>query len=622
MINVFKKIWSFSIKEKGNLQKSIVIGFLNAIFNSLLVTALYVVLKAIVENSVSTNTEWTAFIIMAVSIVGKIVTQYFSQLQRTHAGYFMVADKRINIGEKLKSVPMGYFNQNSLGQITAIETTILNDVESAVPVVLVTTLGGFLNSLVFALFMLVFDWRMGAVTLLGIVVFLLVTSAMEKKSREGVPARQEAQAILVEAVLETIQGMSVVKAFDLDNNLDKKVDRAIEESFKKNEKLEKAMTPYVAVQQLVLYVFGVALMFCAIMFYLNGSMELTKSLIMVVCSFMVYEQLKVAGSCVANMRIAEHSIDKANKIDDVPTMDEGGKDIVPTSTEIKFKNVDFAYEKKKILDNVSFTIPEKKMTAIVGPSGSGKTTLCSMIPRFWDVESGRILIGGVDVRNIPKETLSDMVSFVFQDSSLLKMSVFDNVRLSHPDATREEVLQALHEAQCDDIIEKLPNGIDTVVGAAGVYVSGGEKQRLNIARVMLKNAPILILDEATAFADPDNETKVQAAFANMSRGKTVLMIAHRLSTVTDTSRIFVIKDGQVEESGNHKDLTASNGLYHRMWKDYCTNVGTFGPESAVRLHSDRGNLPYSNAKPRQIPFLDMQRMDSNDIPNGCLVESR
>lgn len=268
----------------------------------------------------STNTAWTAFIIMAVSIVGKIVTQYFSQLQRTHTGYFMVADKRINIGEKLKSVPMGYFNQNSLGQITAIETTILNDVESAVPVVLVTTLGGFLNSLVFALFMLVFDWRMGAVTLLGIVIFLLVTSAMEKKSREGVPARQEAQVILVEAVLETIQGMSVVKAFDLDNNLDKKVDRAIEESFKKNEKLEKAMTPYVVVQQLVLYVFGVTLMFCAITFYLNGSMELTKSLIMVVCSFMVYEQLKVVGSCVANMRIAEHSIDKANKIDDVLTM--------------------------------------------------------------------------------------------------------------------------------------------------------------------------------------------------------------------------------------------------------------------------------------------------------------
>ena len=547
MINVFKKIWSFSIKEKGNLQKSIVIGFLNAIFNSLLVTALYVVLKAIVENSVSTNTEWTAFIIMAVSIVGKIVTQYFSQLQRTHAGYFMVADKRINIGEKLKSVPMGYFNQNSLGQITAIETTILNDVESAVPVVLVTTLGGFLNSLVFALFMLVFDWRMGAVTLLGIVVFLLVTSAMEKKSREGVPARQEAQAILVEAVLETIQGMSVVKAFDLDNNLDKKVDRAIEESFKKNEKLEKAMTPYVAVQQLVLYVFGVALMFCAIMFYLNGSMELTKSLIMVVCSFMVYEQLKVAGSCVANMRIAEHSIDKANKIDDVPTMDEGGKDIVPTSTEIKFKNVDFAYEKKKILDNVSFTIPEKKMTAIVGPSGSGKTTLCSMIPRFWDVDAGSVSIGGVNVKDYTLNSLMKNVSMVFQNVYLFADTIENNIKFGKADATHEGVVEAAKRACCHEFIMALPDGYNTKIGEGGASLSGGEKQRISIARALIKDAGIVIFDEATANVDPENEDRLQNAIEELTKDKTVIMI--------------VLSDGKIAQEGKHDELIKEAGIY-------------------------------------------------------------
>lgn len=561
MINVFKKIWGFSIKEKGNLQKSIVIGFLNAIFNSLLVTALYVVLKAIVENSVSTNTEWTAFIIMAVSIVGKIVTQYFSQLQRTHAGYFMVADKRINIGEKLKSVPMGYFNQNSLGQITAIETTILNDVESAVPVVLVTTLGGFLNSLVFALFMLVFDWRMGAVTLLGIVVFLLVTSAMEKKSREGVPARQEAQAILVEAVLETIQGMSVVKAFDLDNNLDKKVDRAIEESFKKNEKLEKAMTPYVAVQQLVLYVFGVALMFCAIMFYLNGSMELTKSLIMVVCSFMVYEQLKVAGSCVANMRIAEHSIDKANKIDDVPTMDEGGKDIVPTSTEIKFKNVDFAYEKKKILDNVSFTIPEKKMTAIVGPSGSGKTTLCSMIPRFWDVDAGSVSIGGVNVKDYTLNSLMKNVSMVFQNVYLFADTIENNIKFGKADATHEGVVEAAKRACCHEFIMALPDGYNTKIGEGGASLSGGEKQRISIARALIKDAGIVIFDEATANVDPENEDRLQNAIEELTKDKTVIMIAHRLKTVRNAEKILVLSDGKIAQEGKHDELIKEAGIY-------------------------------------------------------------
>ena len=549
------------MKEKGNLQKSIVIGFLNAIFNSLLVTALYVVLKAIVENSVSTNTAWTAFIIMAVSIVGKIVTQYFSQLQRTHAGYFMVADKRINIGEKLKSVPMGYFNQNSLGQITAIETTILNDVESAVPVVLVTTLGGFLNSLAFALFMLIFDWRMGSVTLLGIVVFLLVTSVMEKKSREGVPARQEAQAILVEAVLETIQGMSVVKAFDLDNTLDKKVDRAIEESFKKNEKLEKAMTPYVAMQQLVLYMFGVTLMFCAITFYLNGSMELTKSLIMVVCSFMVYEQLKVAGSCVANMRIAEHSIDKANKIDDVPIMDEGGKDIVPTSTEIRFENVDFAYEKKKILDNVSFTIPEKKMTAIVGPSGSGKTTLCSMIPRFWDVDAGSVSIGGVNVKDYTLNSLMKNVSMVFQNVYLFADTIENNIKFGKADATHEEVVEAAKRACCHEFIMAFPDGYNTKIGEGGASLSGGEKQRISIARALIKDAEIVIFDEATANVDPENEDRLRNAIEELTKDKTVIMIAHRLKTVRNAEKILVLNDGKIAQEGKHDELIKEAGIY-------------------------------------------------------------
>lgn len=561
MIHVFKKIWNFSEKEKNNLRKSIVIGFLNAIFNSFLVAALYVVLKAILEDSVSTETAWTAFFIMALSIAGKIVTQYFSQLERTHAGYFMVADKRIAIGEKLKSVPMGYFNQNSLGQITAIETTILNDVESAVPVVLVTTLGGFLNSLVFALFLVAFDVRLGAIMLAGIAVFLLITAAMERKSREGVPARQEAQSVLVEAVLETIQGMSVVKAFDLDHDLDKKVDRAIEASFEKNEKLEKAMTPYVAMQQLVLYVFGVALMFGAITFYLNGTMELSKSLIMVICSFLVYEQLKVAGSCVANMRIAEHSIDKANKIDDVPVMDEGGKDIVPASTEICFQNVKFSYGKKVILNDMTFTIPEKKMTAIVGPSGSGKTTLCSLIPRFWDVDAGAVSIGGVNVKDYTLNSLMKNVSVVFQKVYLFADTIENNIKFGKPDATHEEVVEAAKRACCHEFIMALPDGYQTKIGEGGASLSGGEKQRISIARALIKDAQIVIFDEATANVDPENEDRLQRAIEELTKDKTVIMIAHRLKTVRNAEKILVLNDGKIAQEGRHEDLIKESGIY-------------------------------------------------------------
>lgn len=561
MINVFKKIWDFSLKEKRNLQKSMVIGFLNAICNSLLVLALYVVLKAIVENQVSTRTAWTAFAIMVLSIIGKIITQYFSQLQRTHAGYFMVADKRISIGEKLKRVPMGYFNQNSLGQITAIETTILNDVETAVPVVLVTTLGGFLNSLVFALFILLFDWRMGLITLFGIVIFLFITSAMEKKSREGVPARQETQAVLVEAVLETIQGMSVVKAFDLEHSLDKKVDKAIEESFQKNERLEKAMTPYVAMQQVVLYVFSVLLMFCAIAFYLDGSMELTNSLIMVVCSFLVYEQLKVAGSCVANMRIAEHSIDKANKIDEVPTMEEGKRETSPASMEIRFSNVDFAYEKKKILNHVSFTIPEKKMTAIVGPSGSGKTTLCRLIPRFWDVDAGTVSIGGVDVKDYTMNSLMKNISMVFQNVYLFADTIENNIKFGKVDATYEEVVEAAKRACCHDFIMALPQGYQTRIGEGGASLSGGEKQRISIARALIKDAQIVIFDEVTANVDPENEDRLQKAIEELTRDKTVIMIAHRLKTVRNAEKILVLDHGEIVQEGRHETLIKEKGLY-------------------------------------------------------------
>ena len=552
MINVFKKIWDFSLKEKRNLQKSMVIGFLNAICNSLLVLALYVVLKAIVENQVSTRTAWTAFAIMVLSIIGKIITQYFSQLQRTHAGYFMVADKRISIGEKLKRVPMGYFNQNSLGQITAIETTILNDVETAVPVVLVTTLGGFLNSLVFALFILLFDWRMGLITLFGIVIFLFITSAMEKKSREGVPARQETQAVLVEAVLETIQGMSVVKAFDLEHSLDKKVDKAIEESFRKNERLEKAMTPYVAMQQLVLNMFSVLLMFCAIAFYLDGSMELTNSLIMVVCSFLV---------CVANMRIAEHSIDKANKIDEVPTMEEGKRETSPASMEIRFSNVDFAYEKKKILNHVSFTIPEKKMTAIVGPSGSGKTTLCRLIPRFWDVDAGTVSIGGVDVKDYTMNSLMKNISMVFQNVYLFADTIENNIKFGKVDATYEEVVEAAKRACCHDFIMALPQGYQTRIGEGGASLSGGEKQRISIARALIKDAQIVIFDEVTANVDPENEDRLQKAIEELTRDKTVIMIAHRLKTVRNAEKILVLDHGEIVQEGRHETLIKEKGLY-------------------------------------------------------------
>ena len=561
MIGVFRKIWDYAGTEQKNIRNSILLGFVNAVFHAMQLWALFVVLSALVEGSKSKETALTALGIMLLSIAGKIVTQYVSQLQRTHAGYFMVAEKRVYIGDKLKVVPMGFFNQNSLGQLTAVATTTLSDVENAAPVVLVTSLGGFLNSLVFSLTIFLFDWRIGLIVAAGVVLFLYVVSLMEKRSRADIPKRQAAQATLVEKVLETIQGMSVVKAFDLDDAKGKKVDQAIDESCEKNSVLERAVNPYVAGQQVILNLCSAAILFASISFYLNGTLSLVYCLMMMVSSFMVFEQLKTAGSSMANLRITESSINLANEIDSVPVMDDHGRKIVPETHDIELESVDFSYETRPVLQDVSLRIPDKTTTAIVGPSGSGKTTLCNLIARFWDVNGGRVSIGGHDVKDYTLDSLMANISMVFQNVYLFNDTIENNIKFGKPNATHDEVVAAAKKACCDDFIDALPDGYNTVVGEGGATLSGGEKQRLSIARAMLKDAPIVIFDEATANVDPENEDRLQAAIEALTRDKTIIMIAHRLKTVRHADQIVVLDGGRIVQRGTHDELLAQKGIY-------------------------------------------------------------
>lgn len=561
MIGVFKKIWDFAGTEQKNIRNSILSGFVNAMFHAMQLWALFVVLSALVEGSKSKETAFAALGIMLLSIAGKIVTQYVSQLQRTHAGYFMVAEKRVYIGDKLKVVPMGFFNQNSLGQLTAVATTTLSDVENAAPVVLVTSLGGFLNSLVFSLTIFLFDWRIGLIVAAGVVLFLYVVSLMEKRSRADIPKRQAAQATLVEKVLETIQGMSVVKAFDLDDAKGKKVNQAIDESCEKNSVLERAVNPYVAAQQIILNLCSAAILFASISFYLDGTLSLVYCLMMMVSSFMVFEQLKTAGSSMANLRITESSISRANEIDSVPVMDDRGREIVPQTHSIQLEKVDFSYETRPVLQDVSLCIPDKTTTAIVGPSGSGKTTLCNLIARFWDVNGGRVSIGGHDVKDYTLDSLMANISMVFQNVYLFNDTIENNIKFGKPNATHDEVVAAAKKACCDDFIDALPDGYNTVVGEGGATLSGGEKQRLSIARAMLKDAPIVIFDEATANVDPENEDRLQAAIEALTRDKTIIMIAHRLKTVRHADQIVVLDGGRIVQRGTHDELLAQKGIY-------------------------------------------------------------
>ncbi len=274
-----------------------------------------------------------------------------------------------------------------------------------------------------------------------------------------------------------------------------------------------------------------------------------------------------------NAMIVDDALQRIDSVLNLEPLKETAHPMHPKDGSVELEQVHFSYNgEKDVLNGISISIPAGQTVAFVGPSGGGKTTLANLISRFFDPQSGTVMVGGVDVRDIPKEELMNTVSFVFQNSRLIKASIFENVRLGKPEATREEVMAALKNAQCDDILEKLPDGMDTVIGTKGVYLSGGEQQRIAIARVMLKNTPIIILDEATAFADPDNETRVQAAFSKLSQGKTVIMIAHRLSTVAGADRIYVVKDGQIAESGSSRELMERGGLFARMWQNYQTSI--------------------------------------------------
>ena len=561
MIQVFKKIWDFAKNEQGNIKKSMVLGLLNAIFYALQLYALFAVLGALATGTAGKETAWIAAGLMLVSIVGKVITQYYSQLQRVHAGYYMAADKRIQIGDRLKAVPMGYFNQNSLGKITAVSTTTLSDVETTAPVVLVTTLGGFMNALVFDLVILLFDWRIGLIVTLGIVLFLLVVSAMESKTRGNAPLRQAAQENLVSAALETIQGMSVVKAFGMDADKNETMDQALKRSYEENYAMEKSMSPYLWLQSVVLDLASVGIMIASIGFYLSGTMELAYCLVMVVASFVIFGDLKSAGSGMAALRLTAVSIDRANELDQVPRMEEGREQEHPKNHAVTFEHVDFSYESRPILKNVSFTIPDHSMTAIVGPSGSGKTTLCNLMARFWDVKEGKVLIGGTDVRDYSLEELMGQISMVFQNVYLFCDTIENNIKFGKNDATREDVVEAAKKACCHDFIMELPDGYDTVIGEGGASLSGGEKQRISIARAMLKDAPIVIFDEATANVDPENEDRLQSAIEALTKDKTIIMIAHRLKTVKNADQILVLDHGEIVQTGTHDELITTDGIY-------------------------------------------------------------
>ena len=564
MITAFKKIWNFAEKEQSNIRKSIIVGFLCAAFNAMQMGGVYYVLVKIFDETLSVKDIAVVLGILLVSLVGKIITQYVSQLEQTHAGYFMAADKRIRIGNKLKKVPMGFFSEFSLGKITTMSTTTLSQIEMQVPMLLVLVLGGLLNTFVFALALFYLHIMVGMTAVLGILAFFIVTYFMEKKSRENASEIGIAQTHLTKQVLETVQGMQVIKSYNLGGKNNKELSNAFEENCNITMKLEKTMTPYIALQRIVLGISIAAIIILSAKYYMEGNMILADAIMSMIAGFIIFEGIKAAGSSMAILRIAENSIDSLKYLEQIPEIKEGQETSPIRHPNIEFKDVSFAYDEKTILDHISCEMKKNTITAIVGPSGSGKTTFCNLIARFWDVNTGEILIGGKNIKEYTLPHLMNHIAMVFQSVYLFEDTIENNIKFGVSSATREEVIEAAKKAMCHDFIEALPNGYDTLIGEGGATLSGGEKQRISIARAMLKDAPIVIFDEATASIDPENEDKLKSAIEELTKNKTIIMIAHRLSTIRNADQILVLNNGKIEQRGNHEELIKQGGLYKTL----------------------------------------------------------
>ena len=561
MLNVFKKIWGFSKEEQANIKKSILAGFFHAVFNALEFGAIYYMLVNIFSKTLDYNAIFVCLGILVISLVGKIMTQKISQMAQTHAGYFMAAHKRIEIGEKIKRVPMGFFSSFSLGRLTTIATSSLSQAEMWVPMLLVLVLGGVLNTLVFVLGTLIFNVKVGLVAAAGVIVFFIVTSMMEKKSSANADKMTETQTRLTKEVLATLQGMQVIKSYNLGGENNRALRKSIKDTSRILLDLEKSVAPYTVIQRIVMGITTVAMVYVSLNLNLSGELPLAETILMIMASFIIFEGLIGAGSNMAILRACENAIDSVGFIDSMPDMKEGSITEPMKNHKIVFKDVSFSFDDRPILKNVSAEIKENTMTAIVGPSGSGKTTFCNLIARFWDVNSGEILIGGNNIKDYKIENLMNSISMVFQDVYLFEDTIENNIKFGKQNASHEEVVQAAKKARCHEFIEALPEGYNTLIREGGASLSGGEKQRISIARAMLKDADIIIFDEATANIDPENEDKLKEAIESLTKNKTVIMIAHRLKTIRNADQILVLKDGEIVERGSHEELIKNNGLY-------------------------------------------------------------
>ena len=565
MLEILKKFFRFcNERERREFYVSIVIGVVAALLSALKLPAIAVCLQAILTGGMTTKAIILSLTIMLVSVVSSSLLKYRATALQTDAGYCTTANKRVQIAEHLRYLPMGYFNENSLGSITSVTTNTMDNLSGLATRVTMFVTEGIVSTAVLTLAVFIFDWRVGLLIVAGVVIYYFVNHALQRKSEETTRRKLAGDTAVIEGVLEYIRGIAEVKSYSLTGKYNRRLEDAIDENSAANTDMELKLLPLMLAQNAVAKLIDVGVVVLSLVLYTGGRMELLSCVMLCICSFLLTEGLEQAGTQSSLLRVVNTCVDQAMAILDLPAMDISGAELTPEQHDIHAEDIHFSYGEKPIINGITLDIPERTTTAIVGPSGGGKTTLCHLLSRFWDVNGGRVTLGGHDVREYDMDSLMQNFSFVFQNVYLFHDTIANNIRFGQPDAPMEKVAEAAKKARCYDFIMALPQGFDTVIGEGGATLSGGERQRISIARAIMKDAPIIILDEATANVDPENEKELMEAITELTQEKTVIMIAHRLKTVRHADQILVVDKGQIVQRGTHDELMEQDGIYRRF----------------------------------------------------------